>query len=73
MDSASRFCVDLYTQNAFNDIKYGEAEILATAKSTSIPMMASHGILYAKGGIVHLLDRSELPETVDTGEAVSGC
>lgn len=69
MDSASRFCVDLYTQSAFNDIKYGEAEILATAKSTSIPMMASHGILYAKGGIVHLFERSELPETVDTGES----
>lgn len=69
MDSASRFCVDLYTQNAFNDIKYGEAEILATAKSTSIPMMASHGILYAKGGTVHLFERSELPETVDTGES----
>lgn len=69
MDSASRFCVDLYTQNAFNDIKYGEAEILATAKSTSIPMMASHGILYAKGGIVHLLDRDDLPETLDTGES----
>ena len=69
MDSASRFCVDLYTQSAFNDIKYGEAEILATAKSTSIPMMASHGILYAKGGIVHLLDRDDLPETVDTGES----
>lgn len=69
MDSASRFCVDLYTQNAFNDIKYGEAEILATAKSTSIPMMASHGILYAKAGIVHLLERSELPERVDTEES----
>lgn len=68
MDSASRFCVELYTQNAFNDIKYGEAEILATAKSTSIPMMASHGILYAKAGIVHLLDRTELPERVDSGE-----
>ena len=68
MDSASRFCVDLYTQNAFNDIKYGEAEILATAKSTSIPMMASHGILYAKGGIVHLVDRTELPEKVDIRE-----
>ena len=27
-------------------------------------MIASHGILYAKGGIVHLLDRSELPEKV---------
>lgn len=69
MDSASRFCVDLYTQNAFNDIKYGEAEILATAKSTSIPMMASHGILYAKGGNVHLLERSELPEKVDSNES----
>lgn len=68
MDSASRFCVDLYTQYAYNEIKYGEAEILATAKSTSIPMMASHGILYAKAGIVHLVERGELPEKVDSGE-----
>lgn len=68
MDSASRFCVDLYTQNAFNDIKYGEAEILATAKSTSIPMMAARGVLYAKAGVVHLIDRTELPEKVDTRE-----
>lgn len=68
MDSASRFCVDLYTQNAFNDIKYGEAEVLATAKSTSIPMMASHGVLYAKAGIVHLIDRSEMTEKVDSNE-----
>lgn len=68
MDSASRFCVDLYTQNAFNDIKYGEAEILATAKSTSIPMMAAHGVLYAKAGIVHLIDRTELTEKVDSSE-----
>lgn len=68
MDAASRFCVDLYTQNAFNNIKYGEAEVLATAKSTSIPMMASHGVLYAKAGIVHLTDRTELPKAVDPRE-----
>lgn len=68
MDAASRFCVDLYTQCAYNDIKYGEAEILANAKSTSIAMMAAHGILYAKGGIVHLVERAELPEKVDTDE-----
>lgn len=68
MDAASRFCVDLYTQCAYNDIKYGEAEILANAKSTSIAMMAAHGILYAKGGIVHLVERSELPENVDADE-----
>lgn len=68
LDAASRFCVDLYTQNAFNDIKYGEAEILANAKSTSIPMMASHGVVYAKAGIVHLIDRPDLSTSVDLCE-----
>lgn len=69
MDTASRFCVDLYTQYAYNDVKYGEAEVLANAKGTSIPMMASHGILYAKGGNVHLVERKNLPEKVDRGES----
>lgn len=68
MDTASRFCVDLYTQCAYNDIKYGEAEVLANAKGTSIPMMASHGVLFAKGGLLHLVERNELPEKVDTNE-----
>lgn len=68
MDAASRFCIDLYTQCAYNNIKYGEAEILANAKSTSIPMMAAHGVLYAKAGIVHLVEREELPDKVDSGE-----
>lgn len=69
LDAASRFCVDLYTQCAYNNIKYGEAEILANAKSTSIPMMASHGVLYAKAGVVHLMERSELPTEVDSNES----
>lgn len=68
LDAASRFCVDLYTQCAYNNIKYGEAEILANAKSTSIPMMAAHGVLYAKAGVVHLIERSELPTAVDFNE-----
>lgn len=69
LDAASRFCVDLYTQCAYNNIKYGEAEILANAKSTSIPMMAAHGVLYAKAGIVHLAERDEMPEKVDSNES----
>jgi len=69
LDAASRFCVDLYTQSAYNDIKYGEAEVLANAKGTSIPMMASHGVLYAKAGSVHLIERTELPTKVDTSES----
>lgn len=69
LDAASRFCVELYTQTAYNDIKYGEAEVLANAKGTSIPMMASHGVLYAKAGTVHLIERNELPEKIDHDEA----
>lgn len=62
LDLASRFCVDLYTQSAYNDIKYGDAEILANAKGASIPKMVSRGILYAKAGNVHLVERKDLPE-----------
>lgn len=69
LDIASRFCVDLYTQKSYNDMKYGEAEILANAKGTSIPMLASRNILYAKAGIVRLIERTELPEKVDLNES----
>lgn len=68
LDIASRYCVELYTQCAYNDIKYGEAEVLANAKGIAIPAMASHGVLYAKGGIVHLIEREKLPEKVDSNE-----
>ena len=31
-------------------------------------MMASHGVLYAKAGVVHLVERDNLPEKVDSNE-----
>jgi len=68
IDAASRFCIDLYSQCAYNDIKYGEAEVLANAKGVSIANMSSHGVLYAKSGSVHLQERKELPGKVDTNE-----
>ena len=69
MDTASRFCIDLYTQCAYNDIKYGEAEVLANAKGTSIPMMAAHGMVFAKAGVVHLVERESLSEKIDSNES----
>lgn len=68
LDSESRFCVDLYSQVAFNDMKFGDANTLATAKNTSVAIMASHGTLYAQKGVVHLLERSELPERIHEHE-----
>lgn len=68
LDSESRFCVDLYSQFAFNEMPFGDANTLATAKNTSVAIMASHGILYAQKGKVHLIERTELPETIDEHE-----
>ena len=64
LDSESRFCVDLYSQVAFNDMKFGDANTLATAKNTSVAVMAGHGTLYAQKGVVHLIERSELPANI---------
>lgn len=62
LDAESRFCVDLYTQFAFNHMKFGEADVLARAKNTSVEKLASMGLVYAEKGVVHLQERTDLPE-----------
>ncbi len=59
-DSESRFCIELYKQAGFNDVKYGEAEVLATAKNVSIQAMKHAGLLDADKGVVHLLVRDKI-------------
>jgi putative DNA methylase len=65
LDRESRFCVDLYTQSAFNEIRFGEADVLARAKNTSIEGLAERGALRASKGVVRLLGRDELGSKVD--------
>lgn len=65
LDRESRFCVDLYTQKAFDTIMFGEADVLARAKNVSIEGLAAQGLLASVKGDVHLLDRSEVSERVD--------
>ena len=65
LDNESRFCVDLYSMVAFNDMKFGDANTLATAKGTSVAAMVAHRIVFAQKGVVHLTERSELPKTID--------
>lgn len=65
LDRESRFCVDLYTQKAFDTIKFGEADVLARAKNVSIEGLAAQGLLASVKGVVHLLDRREVSERVD--------
>lgn len=61
LDEDSRFCLDLYAQCAFNDIKFGVADVLARAKNTSVARLADRGLVFAQKGIVHLQDRQNLP------------
>jgi putative DNA methylase len=69
LDRDSRFCVELYSQCAFNDMKFGDADVLARAKNTSVERLAGRGILYAQKGVVHLLTRDEIPEKVNSSES----
>lgn len=64
LDRESRFCVDLYTQKAFDTISFGEADVLARAKNVSIEGLAAKGLLASAKGHVHLLDRSEVSDRV---------
>lgn len=65
IDSDSRFCIELFSQCAYNIMRYGEADILARAKGASISRLAEHGVIYAEQGDVCLLTREELPEKVE--------
>ena len=68
LDRESRFCVDLFNQYAFNNIKFGDADVLARAKNTSVQALADRGVMMAAKGQVRLLTREEIPEKVDTHE-----
>ena len=68
MDTESRFCVDLYSLLAFNDISFGDANTLANAKGIAVATVASHGTIYAQKGKVHLIERPELPTSINEHE-----
>lgn len=62
IDRESRLCVDLYTQFGYNVMRFGEADVLARAKNTSIQGLQNIGVIEAGRGVVRLRERSELPE-----------
>lgn len=68
LDRESRFCVDMFSQYAFNNLKFGDADVLARAKNTSVQALAERGVMMAEKGEVRLLTREEIPEKVDSHE-----
>ena len=68
LDRESRFCVDMFSQYAFNNLKFGDADVLARAKNTSVQALAERGVMMAAKGEVRLLTREEISEKVDSHE-----
>lgn len=60
IDQDSRFAVAWFEQYAFEEAPFGQADVLARAKNTSVDGMVNSGILEAEGGKVRLLRWDEL-------------
>lgn len=62
LDADTRFCVSWFEQYGMREAGYGEADVLARARDTSVEGIAESGVLYARAGRVRLLNRDEYPD-----------
>lgn len=69
LDAESRFAVDLYAQCGFNEIAFGEADVLARARNVAMNRLQDMGIVNAAKGKVRLKDRDELSSKLSTGSS----
>ncbi len=65
LDTGTRFCVSWFEQYGMTESDYGDADVLARARDTSVEGIAESGILHARAGRVRLLNRAEYPDEWD--------
>lgn len=65
MDSDTRFCIDWFMQYGFKQAEYGQADVLARAKGTTVEGLAAAGVAESGGGKVRLLKFEEYPGNWD--------
>lgn len=63
LDEITRFCIDLYKSYGFNEMKYGDADILGKAKNISVEKVKEAGSIKADKGYVSLTPRNEIKLT----------
>lgn len=61
LDAETRFSIEVYKQHGFDEMPFGDADVLARAKNTSVPHVAETGCIVSGKGIVRLTRRTELP------------
>ncbi len=65
MDSDTRFCIDWFMQYGFKADAFGQADVLARAKGTTVDGLAQAGVVEAKAGKVRLLKFNEYSDDWD--------
>jgi len=65
LDADTKFCKAWFEQYGWGEGKYGEADVLARAKGTSVDGLQEAGVLQSGGGKVRLLRFTEYPDNWD--------
>ncbi|MDX9723980.1 MAG: DUF1156 domain-containing protein [Myxococcota bacterium] len=68
LDADTRFCIGWFTQYGFGEGPFGEGDVLARAKGTSVEGVRDAGVLSAVKGKVRLLGIDEYPTPWDPGQ-----
>jgi putative DNA methylase len=64
-DPDTQFCLHWFEQHGWTESVFGEADVLARSKSTSVDAMKEAGVLQSGGGKVRLLKWAEYPTDWD--------
>lgn len=64
-DHDTQFCLHWFEQYGWKEGKFGDADLLARAKGTSVDGVKHAGVLSASGGVVRLLKWSDYPTDWD--------
>ena len=65
LDPDTRFCIAWFEQHGMEGTAFGEADVLARAKNSSVEGIAESGVLQASVGRVRILSRDEYPDAWD--------
>ncbi|MGH2535382.1 MAG: DUF1156 domain-containing protein [Thermomicrobiales bacterium] len=68
LDPDTRFCIAWYDQHGYDDGPFGEADVLARAKNTSVDGLRRAGVIKTEGGKVTLLRRDKMDADWDPRE-----
>jgi putative DNA methylase len=68
-DHDTQFCLHWFEQYGWKQGKFGDADVLARGKGTSVDGVKQSGVLYATGGVVRLLKWGEYDADWNPAEA----